>query len=87
MKEERKEVKREKGATHRIKKREREISIQKRETSSPPRTATETGQKYTKISLLDDRLFFPPKKHPERGLFFDDDDDDDDEQLFLVLLP
>jgi len=47
MKEERKEVKREKGATHRIKKREREIS-KKRETSSPPRTATETGQKYKK---------------------------------------
>lgn len=86
MKEERKEVKREKGATHRIKKREREISIQKRETSSPPRTATETGQKYKK-SLWTTAFFFPPKKHPERGLFFDDDDDDDDEQLFLVLLP
>jgi len=69
MKEERKEVKREKGATHRIKKREREISIQKRETSSPPRTATETGHKY-KISLYDDRLFFSSKKTPRERIIF-----------------
>ena len=66
MKEERKEVKREKGATHRIKKREREISKQKEGDEFSSTNSHRNRPKIEQFSL-DDRLFFSSKKTPRHA--------------------